>query len=282
MRGGVACSPVGMRCPPISLAIALVACTATPSAPDHDTSESLSEPTLEADRIELDQRGDAVLRGRVLPVLEHTDSGRILSLESTLSGSLGDALEGLLVQDARFLGFGAVVIDENHALVVYDEVGHGRVLDHEAYGPLSVAEGVVAYTRGSPPDLELARAYPSRGVVETLTVGMAPVWSPALSDDGREVVFVSGVAGLPRLHRRTASGALAALPVSARVPSAPTAPIWRGTELIFEDERGVVALDLPTGDVLDELEGAHAPAVDRYGSLTTLVDGARVAFGGAR
>jgi len=268
-----------MRTPCLSLAIALVACTTGPTTTDEDRRGALSPAQ---DWTELDRRGDDALLGALLPVLEHTDAGRTLTLGSTLDGPLSDALEGLVVQDARFVGFGVVVIDADHALVAYDEGGNARVLDHDAHGPLSVAEGVVAYTRGSPPDLELARAYPSRGVTETLTEGMAPVWSPALSADGREVVFVSGVAGLPQLHRLSASGALAALPVSARVPSAPTAPLWRGAELVFEDEQGVVALDLPTGGVIAALDGAQAPALDRYGSVTTLVDGARVPFGGAR
>ncbi|MBO6935503.1 MAG: hypothetical protein JJ863_11030 [Deltaproteobacteria bacterium] len=266
---------------PLILALAVAACTTTPATPDV-RDEPLPESLDEGERVELDRRGDDVLHGVLVPVLEHTDAGRTLTIDSTLTGRLADALDGLVVQDARFVGFGVVVIDADHALVAYDEAGNARVLDHEAHGPLSVAEGVVAYTRGSPPDLELVRAYPSRGVVEPLTTDMAPVWSPALSDDGREVVFVSGAAGLPRLHRLTASGAIAALPVSARFPSAPSAPIWRGTELVFEDERGVVALDLPTGDVLEALDGAHAPSLDSYGSVTTRVDGARVVFGGAR
>lgn len=267
-----------MRRIPLLLPLAL-ACTAGPSAPE---APAEAEARATAPLVELDRRGERVLRGEPLPVLAHSDAGRVLRLQTDADGPLGGALEGLEVQDARFVGFGVVVIDAEQRLVAYDEAGHPRTLDEGAYGPLSVAAGVVAYTHGAPPDLELRRAYPSRGLVEPLTEGMAPVWSPALDGEGREVLFVSGAGGQPRLHRMDAAGAIAALPRSARVPSSPSAPLWRGAELVFADERGVARVHLPTGEVIEALDGARAPALDDHGALTARLGDARVRLGGDR
>ena len=73
------------------------------------------------------------------------------------------------------------------------------------YGLYAAAE-LARGEGGEPPDLELARVDVRGGAHEQLTFGMAPVWSPALSEDGAEVVFVSGAGGEPRLHRMDAAG----------------------------------------------------------------------------
>ena len=269
----------------LALAGAWVGCTAEPvPASSADAPNAALQPVdaVRGEPVVLDERGDLTLRGHIRPVLGHTDEGRVVLLDEDLSGRLGEALSGMAVIDARFVGFGAVVIDEDHELLAYDEAGQMRRLDGDAYGPLTVAAGAVAYTRGSPPDLELARAQVRNGLVEQLTHGMAPVWSPALADDGRAVVFASGVAGVAQLHHLDASGSVAALPVAARIPSAPTAPLWDGEQLTFEDEQGVVALDLSGGLVLEDIRGAHGLMRGVDGQAIAELDGARLPIGGAR
>ena len=270
-----------------ALLSALAGCSVDPAPlaevalADAVSPESPPTPAARGERVELDRQGGAVLAGHLQPVLAHTDQERILTLDEVPPGALGEALRGREVLDARFVTHGAVILDVDHALVAFDEAGTPAVLDAEAHGPLSVASGVVAYTRGAPPDLELVRAYPARGLVEALTEAMAPVWSPALSEDGREVLFVSGAQGQPALHRLTVRGELVALPPTVRIPSAPTAPLWDGETLVFEDELGVVALDTLSGEVREALDGARGLArVD--GRPMARLDGTLRPVGGLR
>lgn len=189
----------------------------------------------------LDSRQGATLSGRLEAPIPHTDADRVLRLEAT--GPL-DALSGERILDARFVDGGVVVLDVDHTLYFQDDTGTSIALDGDVYGPLTVAGAYVAYVHGGPPDLELARADVRTGVVERLTTAMAPVWSPALSEDGREVIFVSGVEGAPRLYRVNAQGVVMALATSPRTPSSPTPPVWRGTTLIFEDEAGTAQVEV--------------------------------------
>jgi Tol biopolymer transport system component len=81
---------------------------------------------------------------------------------------------------------------------------------------------------------------------------IAPVWSPALSADGREVIFAASRSGRPELLRLDAEGELHRVSSGGRSPSSPVAPVWRGDLLIFEDEAGRARLNLVTGEVEEE------------------------------
>jgi hypothetical protein len=214
-----------------------------------DVEETLGDaPRLVAGGEEelLDRRADgAAIFGRMEPAVEDADPERVLVLRASVPG-----LDGLRVLDARFVDGGVVVIGADHVLRLL-AAGDVRTLDENVYGPLSVAGDRVAYTRGEMPVLELARADLSSGEVAALTTDMAPVWSPALSADGREVIFVSGASGSPRLCRLGANGVVV-LPEVERFPSSPRAPRWEGDELRFEDEEGAL-------HVLDVRAGALSP-----------------------
>jgi len=192
-----------------------------------------------ADETLLDRRADgATLYGRVEAQPIDTDTPRILVLRAVRQGqSLDASLDGARVLDARFAGSSIVTIGADGVLRVH---AHGVTteLDRDAEPPLSVAGSVVAYARGAMPSFELASADLVTGVVRQWTDGMAPVWSPALSPDAAEIVFVSGASGAPRLYRLEQNGAPVALPETASFPSSLRAPRWQDATLHFEDETG--------------------------------------------
>ncbi|UJR79919.1 TolB family protein [Sandaracinus amylolyticus] len=213
-----------------------------------------SAPLLDDGEVLLDRRDDgATLIGRLVPVPEGSDADRVLTLGTS---GLDGAFDGTAVLDARFVAGGLVVLRADHVLVAHRD-GATIELDTQVEGPLSIAGTRVAYVRGEFPELELAIADARSGQARVLTQGMAPAWSPALSPDGSEIVFVSGVHGSPRLHRvDTRGGAPRALPPSERFPTAPVAPRWTadGT-LHFEDERGPATIVIGEPDGV--LEGAR-------------------------
>jgi len=231
-----------------ALGVLIAACAVPEDAPG-PTVETAAAAQAE---VILDARDDgAVLAGRLEVAPPSSDADRVIVLRE---GSIDPALDGARVIDARFVEDGIAVLGADRVLRFHSRGGVIE-LDEEVYGPLSVAADKVAYVRGGPPDLELMRASVRTGAVEALTEAMAPVWSPALSSDGREVIFVSGVEGTPRLFRIDAAGALHPLPPTERTPSAPTAPRWTGATLVFEDEQGVVRLDLEEGVIEHETQG---------------------------
>jgi hypothetical protein len=226
----------------------LVACTGGHSEASATGAEALSDPSSVAMPLGvraaepetlLDRRSDgATLLGTVLAAPLGGDPERVLMLRTTLP-----ALDGRRVLDARFAGAGVVLLGADHVLRFVDANGRETELDARAEAPLSVAGERVAYVRGEMPFFELARADVRTSAVEELTNGLAPVWSPALSADGTEVVFATSASGRPTLMRLRASGDLETLP-SARTPSSPHAPQWDGDLLTFEDEAGRVTLDV--------------------------------------
>jgi hypothetical protein len=249
-----------------------------------EATTALALPTPQPDEVLLDLRADgAALFGRVRTPLPNADPERVVLLRSELGGApIAGGLEGAAVLDARFSDEGLVVLGLDHVLRVHPPRGAPLELDAQAYGPLSVEGAFVAYVRGEMPDLEVARADARTGAVEPITQSMAPTWSPALSPDGREVVFVSGVEGAPRLYR-SGGGAPRELPRTERFPTAPSAPRWRGETLFFEDERGVGAIDLAQGRLLHDAPGAHGLVALPDGTLAASTEAGRLeALGGAR
>lgn len=235
-----------------------LACSSPPSEDAAPQRAALSEEAAshagepQETLLVLDRREDgARLLGRLEAAVPNGDPDRVLVLRSEPGAPPRlAALEGTRVLDARFVGEHVVVLGADHVLRDYDGAGE-RVLDRDAEPPLTVAGTVVAYVRGAMPFFEVARADVSTGAARALTDGMAPAWSPALSADGREVVFVSSVTGSPRLHRVDESGAVTPLAPSARTPSSPEAPRLDGDHLHFRDEAGAAVVELSSGRVLE-------------------------------
>lgn len=233
--------------------IALLAACERPASGGADArlgpAELTAAPAQDADEVVLDTRADgAALFGRLEAYPENADPDRVLTLR--VVGAASEALEGARVLDARFAASGVVVLDEAHELALVRDDGTRVLLDTGVEGPLSVEAERVAYVRGEMPEFELAIADLRALEARTLTQGMAPAWSPALSTDGREIVFVSGAGGSPRLYRVDASGGSPrALAPSARFPTAPVAPRWEGGVLRFEDELGETSIVIEPGAV---------------------------------
>ncbi|MBZ0120400.1 MAG: hypothetical protein K8H88_25640 [Sandaracinaceae bacterium] len=201
----------------------------------------------------LDGLEGRALYGRVLPAVPDGDPDRVLVLRT----SFASALDGTEVLDARFVQGQLVTLGVDHVLRLHAlqtglqagvQDSEAVELDGEVVAPLSVAGPYVAYARGIAPNLEIARADVSTGAIDAMTSGMQPAWSPALSSDGREVIFVSGASGEPRLYR--SSGSQAILLPRSRFPTMPRAPRWEGRTLLFEDEAGLARIDLGTGQTL--------------------------------
>lgn len=217
---------------------------AAPPAPGVDLAR-----TVPSEEVVLDRRADgARLMGRLEPVPENADPDRVLRLQAS-GAQLPSALHDARVLDARFAPDDAlVVLGTDHVLRIHLASGAELVLDGQVEPPLSLVGQRVAYVRGARPDLEVAVADLSSGAVDTLTEGMAPAWSPALSPEGTHVLFVSAREGSPALYvAPTAGGPPRALPPTERFPTAPVAPRWEGGALRFWDERGEHVLPLAEG-----------------------------------
>ncbi len=217
---------------------------ATPERPRFPVEMPLGERPEEPEA-QLDERAadGARLFGAVLAAPLGGDPERVLRLRAAgPDEALTRALAGRRALDAHFVDEGVVILGTDHVLR-YVAGGIETELDADAQPPLSVAATRVAYARGEMPVFALAIADVRTGAVETLADELAPVWSPALSEDGRSVVFVSSATGRPRLARLDADGAITLL-ASARFPTSPRAPRWLGSTLTFEDEGGLVTIDV--------------------------------------
>lgn len=227
---------------------------ASPEAgsPERAPHAAVQAQSLAGSEVVLDRREDgAVLLGRLEPAPPNSDADRVLVLRGERAGQpLDPSIDGARALDARFAADRIVVLGADHVL----RVVHGGAtveLDRAAEAPLSVVGSTVAYVRGEMPFFEVARADVVTGTARQLTQGMGPAWSPALSPDAAEIVFVSSVLGTPRLHRLRADGSVEALPASARSPSSPIAPRWSGDRLMFTDEAGTAEIELSTGRVIE-------------------------------
>lgn len=224
-----------------------------------ERSASLEAPLVHASgarEVTLDVR-DAV---RLVGVLEEapadSDADRVLVLHVSGGASIDPALEGARVLDARFVDEGIATIGTDHVLRLHRN-GHAIELDQLVEPPLSVAVGALAYARGYPPNLEIARIDLATGTAVAVTQGMNPAWSPALTPDGSAIVFVSGLEGTARFYR-SEDGAIRALPRTERTPSAPVAPRFEDGLLHFADEQGEVWVDLERGAVVRDQAMAGA------------------------
>lgn len=196
---------------------------------------------------------DMVLIATPEPVREGIDPFRVLRLQDP--PDFPGVEEGMRVLDAQWMDDERLLtLGADRVLRLHTEEGSAS-LDREVLGPLSVSANRVAYVYGEPPDLFLR-------VLEVSTrrafdvAHIAPAWSPALSADGEEVLFTASHQGRPHLFVRRRTGEVETIPTGLRTPSSATAPIWRGQDLFFEDERGVVHLDLETASIEARYDGA--------------------------
>lgn len=227
------------------LLVFLSACD-TPAA-DPDVDERRAHPLTE-DSVVLDDG----LSGALNAAPERGDGFRSVTLNEAPEEF---ELIGTRAFDARRLQRGVVTLGVDHVLRLHTE-GGVRVLDTDVIPPLSVAADRVAYARGFPPDIGLTVYDLKTDRRISLLPDLMPVWSPALSEDGREVIFAASPNGRPELLRLGPDGQVREIASAGRTPSSPFAPVWRGRHLVFEDEFGRARLDLETGE-LEALGGAR-------------------------
>ena len=186
-----------------------------------------------------------MLLGADEPALENADHARVMSVMLQHQELEAEVLDGL--QDAKFLADGSILAITRSKDLVHVHNGEVTHLEQGVKGPLSLAGDSVAYRTG-----EMGEYVP---VVRNLLSGerfgvdsdVAPAWQVALSDSGKEMIFVSAHTNETTLIRVSVpSMKLLEETEMAVVPIGPTAPIWRGDILLFETEAGLVRFHLPT------------------------------------
>lgn len=189
-----------------------------------------------------------LLKGVVLPAPEFADPDRIMNVVHVRGGAETPVLDG--VEDAKFLSDGSfLVITRQHELVHF-QGAKSDVLDHDVYGPLSVVGQRVAYLSGNAmPFFVPAVMDVDSGQRWVGSEDLIPSWSPVLSPDSSELIFVSGKAGHPQLMRASLGDSLdirSSVDIESP-PAGPNAPVWLSPDvLIFESEVGTLRYHLPT------------------------------------
>ena len=233
------------------LILLILACGWSCSLGESGAETTTFSQRLEDDRVIFESNGDLeLLAGTIEPVAERTDAPRVIRLDTAPEGL---ELMGRRVLDARTVGETVLTIGADGVLRHHTPSGT-RKLDDDAHAPFSVAGGRVAYVTGFPPDLSLTILDLETGETSHPVPDLQPAWSPALSEDGDEVIFAATDRGHPHLFRLDAAGDLHRLPSSDRVPSSPVAPLWRGDDLLFLDEMGQVRVSVETGTILETKE----------------------------
>lgn len=190
-----------------------------------------------------------LLKGIVLPAPEFADPDRIMDVVHVQGGKETPVLDG--VEDAKFLGDGSfVVISRQHELIHFRNK-ESRILATDVYGPLSVVGQRVAYLSGNAmPFFVPAVLDVQSGERWVGSEDLIPSWSPVLSPDSSELMFVSGKAGHAQLLRATLGDGLSireTIDIEAP-PAGQNAPIWIQPDiLLFEsEEEGTLRYHLPT------------------------------------
>ena len=218
------------------------------------------------------------LFARVQPVPPNSDAPRALVVRWL--GAAGEPAKwefaGQTVLDARLVPGtgGALVITKARKLFwLASPEARPSELDSQVNAPLSLsADGrFVAYARGEIPDLEIVRFGLEHRAVDAVTEGMAPAWSPALSEDGSRLIFVSGARGYPDFWEMSRAGQVAR--ISDRqidplpFPSGPSAPIWIANALTFEDAERVHVVALGPLRLLRSMPGSLPVAAPHRNAL---------------
>lgn len=250
------------------------------------TSPASTEAGDEQPQVLFDHRiasGDvraAKLGGREQAAPPRTDAPLVVALEN-VPRDLG-LKEGDLALYAQFAGEGVLVLGTDQALRYYSREGVS-LLARDVQVPFSVSGDKVAYVHGEPPDTPVALLDLTTGASEQLAPELLTAWSPALSEDGGEVIFAASHEGRPHLFRIDKERTLRSIPTGRRTPSSSVAPIWKGDDLFFEDEAGVVRFSLESASIEQEFEGAKLLPEDGSGAVMIDVGGERrVLSGGGR
>ena len=198
-------------------------------------------------------------------------------------------------------GHAVAIVTAAGKLLLWRPDGESAVLDRAAKPGLSFsADGSkLAYAKGVAPELDVYIVdLPSRGgaaertarqhsgsdrgaelrSARQITQHDGPDYLPALSRDGRRVLFVSSRRGLPSLWLTTSDGSEPrqvtpgahdpARPAAARRVSSPdgrAAPLWGKGFIVFFDGKGVSAVSDSTGELLTHHTGARHPHWLRFG-----------------
>lgn len=260
-----------MRSLSIALSVlAVAACDAPRPAPPDPLEKARS--AIGAEEALHDAHDDVLLFVRALPTRPDGDGVRKLVVRRVKGGQVtAIAGEDRPASDAKLVDGGVVVLFADGVLARVGDDGGTRTLDRDAFGPLSVRAGRVAYVRGQEPDLEVALADVDRGAPVALTTGWAPTWCPALADDG-SVVFVSGRTGGLELARVKPGEAPRTLAKGdgLELPEGPLAPLSIGSSLVFESAGAlrVVGLD---GRLRRATPGLLAPIAIRANGVESIV-----------
>ncbi len=179
------------------------------------------------------------------PALENADHARVMAVTLEMEGDRKAILDGL--QDAKFLPDGSILAVTRSGDLVHIQNGETISLENNVSGPLSLAGDSVAYLIG-----EMGAYVP---VVRNLATGarsevaseLAPGWQVALSESGKEMLFVSAHTNETTLVKVSVPAMTVLEETKVEVvPVGPAAPVWRGDIFLFESEEGLVRFHLPT------------------------------------
>jgi hypothetical protein len=184
-------------------------------------------------RVLFDAQEGHTLEGQTLPAAEDSD-------EAPKHRLFIDGVDtGRVVREARYFPG-----NPSRRLVI-DAAG---VLGHEGPGPFApLAEEVlpgfdlaaacrcVVFVRGEAYEGKLERLSLDELRVETISDGLAPLWLPAVSPDGREVAVVSGHDGEAAIWRLPLTGGPAVRVTAAGqpFPEGPAPMLWTEAGLFF-------------------------------------------------
>ena len=224
----------------------------------------------------LDVSGTRLLVGDPEPAPPNADPALRMSVRLfTDATQVPWPLEGASLGHARFLpGGGILAIAANEELLEVDPgTGSVRRLDEHVVGPVgaSLDGRFLVYCKGEMADTEvwLLDRQGAGSSPRALTRGMAPAWSPAISPDGRTVVFASSRSGVAALWRTDGGEPRQLTSRDVRVvpgtppeidpfPASITPTLFDGHHIVFEGQGGVAVLDAE-GRPVRWVDGASVP-----------------------
>lgn len=220
--------------------------------------------------LEASEDGAAIV-GRARPVPPQSSARLVFDAELLDSSGARKPLPitgGL--QDARFAPPPSklvALLDQRDALWLWDRgSGQAAVIEQEAFPGFAFSHDarLIAYARGSGPELDAWLRELETGATRALTNEGAPVWGFAFSPDDRRLVFVDSREGFPCLMTialdgtglaRLTNRGLTAERLSAGAQLAPfpdgrRPPIWSNRGVFVEAQSGVHAFDLQGNSLL--------------------------------
>lgn len=214
--------------------------------------------------LEASEDGTAII-GRARPVPPQSSARLVFDAELVDASGARKPLPltgGL--QDVRFAPPPSklvALLDERDALWLWDRAtGQTSKLEEDAFPGFAFSHDarLIAYARGSGPELDAWLREIGTGATRALTKEGAPVWGFAFSPDDRRLVFVNSRQGFPCLMTvaldgtglaRLTNRGLTAEKLSSGASIAPfpdgrRPPIWSDRGVFVEDQAGVHAFDL--------------------------------------